>query len=81
VPQLASVTQSPRHFSHVNVVSQVNSIFTNDVPARLRASQEGQAIAEYAMLLAAIIGLLAFVSGFGLVTGRVLTWIANNLTF
>lgn len=33
------------------------------------------------MLLAAIIGLLAFVSGFGLVTGRVLTWIANNMTF
>jgi hypothetical protein len=63
------------------VVSQVNSSFTNDAPGRLLGSEQGQAIAEYAMILAAIIGLLAFVSGFGLVTGRVLTWIANNMTF
>jgi hypothetical protein len=45
----------------------------------LRKSDEGQAIAEYACLLAAILGLLALISGFGLTTTRVLTWIANNL--
>lgn len=33
------------------------------------------------MMLAAIIGLLAFVSGFGLITARVLNWISNNMTF
>jgi len=34
---------------------------------------------EYAMILAAIIGLLVFVSGFGLVTARVLNWISNHM--
>jgi hypothetical protein len=61
------------------VVSQVNLISTDDAPGRLLGSEQGQAIAEYAMILAAIIGLLAFVSGFGLVTSRVLNWIASNM--
>ena len=63
----------------VNVVSQVNSIYANKAPVRLRASQQGQVMVEYAMILAAIIGLLVFVSGFGLVTARVLNWISNHM--
>jgi hypothetical protein len=42
-------------------------------------SEQGQAIAEYAMLLAAIIGLLAVMTGFGLSTNRVLNWIVTNM--
>lgn len=60
-------------------VLPVHTDFTHEVPSRLGRSEEGQAIAEYACLLAAIIGLLALISGFGLTTTRVLTWIANNL--
>ena len=57
----------------------MNSNYTNDVPTHFLGSEQGQAVAEYAMILAAIIGLLAFVTGFGLVTARVLNWISSNM--
>jgi len=61
------------------VVSQVHPIYTRNVSARLLGAEQGQAVAEYAMILAAIIGLLAFVTGFGLATSRVINWIVANM--
>jgi len=61
------------------VVSQVHPIYRKDVSARVLGADQGQAVAEYAMILAAIIGLLAFVTGFGLATSRVINWIASNM--
>jgi Flp pilus assembly pilin Flp len=42
-------------------------------------SEQGQAVVEYAMILAAILGLLAVMSGFGLSTIKVLNWISANM--
>lgn len=56
----------------------MNLLLKNHLRSHL-GSEQGQAIAEYAMLLAAIIGLLAFMTGFGLSTNRVLNWILTNM--
>lgn len=78
VPQLTSDPIPPGISAQV---LPVDRILTNDTPVRSLDSEQGQAVAEYAAILAAIIGLLAFVTGFGLVTARVLNWISNNITF
>jgi len=54
----------------------VNLKSTND---NFLADVNGQAVAEYACMLAAVLGLLVLISAFGFSAGRVFSWISANL--
>lgn len=61
------------------VVLPVTPKYTHDVPTRSSGAEQGQAMAEYATMLAVLLGLLALLTAIGIHVSQMLDWISSNM--